>query len=112
MAKLSDCQMGRHEWDGYKCTECRITAAKFEVSVNAFSLQDLITQMDGVFGGWTIYMSPGTYDLFRKLVFEKSEELLPSGGPAEFLGCEIIISNDIICRHGMVTYYMVPKKTT
>jgi hypothetical protein len=78
------------------------------MAAEAFSLQDLISQMDGEFGGWRIYMSPGTYGLFRRLVFEKSEELPPPGGPAEFLGCEVLIANDIISKHGRIVYYMVP----
>jgi len=107
MANFAGCQSGRHLWAGYKCSKCGIEASKFESSAEAFSLQDLITQMDGAFGRWAIYMSPGTYELFRKLVFEKSNESLLPAGPAEFLGCQIIQSKDIICEHGRVSYYMV-----
>jgi hypothetical protein len=109
MAKISDCQMGRHKWIGYKCTQCGISATKFDTPIEQFSLQGLISQMDGVLGEWTIYMSPGSYEQFRKLIYEKSEESLPKHGPAEFLGCEVVVSNDIISGHGRITYYMVPR---
>jgi len=106
--KMSDCQAGRHEWSGYKCSVCGEVAAKFEIPAETFTLNKLIEQIGRDFGKWSFVMSRGTYELFRKIVFEKSEDYLPAGGPAEFLGCTVSVADDIITGHGQAIYYLVP----
>jgi hypothetical protein len=106
--KMSDCQIGRHKWNGYKCEVCGEAAARYEIPAAAFSLEKLIEQMGHDFGKWSFVMSRGTYDQFRRLVFEKSGDSLAAGGPADFLGCTVSVADDIITGHGKAIYYMVP----